>query len=225
MAFWGGSMTICIENWGLIDYEEALAKQRARLKKRARGELEDVLVLCEHPEVVTVGRALKESAMAVAGATLAKIPVVNVARGGQATLHLPGQIVGYPILKLEGKKKDARGVLRMIEDVLIEALGDLAGLEARRKDAWTGVWVGERKIASIGIGIEGWVSYHGFALNVTNDLSRFQLISPCGLSPDIMTSVERESSRETALAFEAAFPDWIAAAFTKAFEKLGTQSS
>lgn len=218
-------MSITVENWGLIDYEEALAKQRARLKKRVKGEVEDALVLCEHPEVVTVGRALKESAMAVAGATLAKIPVVNVARGGQATLHLPGQIVGYPILKLEGKKKDARGVLRMIEAVLIEALGELAGIKARRKDKWTGVWVDERKIASIGIGIEAWVSYHGFALNLDNDLSRFQLITPCGLSPDIMTSVERESSKETAQAFGEAFPEWIGPAFTKAFEKLGTQSS
>ncbi|MDF1662773.1 MAG: lipoyl(octanoyl) transferase LipB [Planctomycetota bacterium] len=218
-------MTIAIENWGLIDYEEALAKQRARLKQRAKGEVEDALVLCEHPEVVTVGRALKESAMAVAGASMAKIPVVNVARGGQATLHLPGQIVGYPILKLEGKKKDARGVLRMIEGVLIDALGDLADIKARRKDRWTGVWVDERKIASIGIGIEGWVSYHGFALNVNNDLSRFQLISPCGLSPDIMTSVERESSKDVATDFEAAFPDWIGPAFTKAFAALGSQSS
>lgn len=217
-------MSIAIEDWGLIDYEDALSKQKERLKQRAKDNVEDALILCEHPEVVTVGRALKESAAAVAGASLAKIPVVNVARGGQATLHLPGQLVGYPILKLEGSKKDARGVLRMIEGVLIDALEQLAQIKARRKDGWTGVWVEERKIASIGIGIESWVSYHGFALNLDNDLNRFQLISPCGLSPDVMTSVERESNLETAKKFRERFPEWVVPALTGAFAKLGQSS-
>lgn len=217
-------MSIAIKDWGLIDYEDALSKQKARLKQRAKDEVEDALILCEHPEVVTVGRALKESAAAVAGASLAKIPVVNVARGGQATLHLPGQLVGYPILKLEGSKKDARGMLRMIEGVLIDALEQLAEIKARRKEGWTGVWVEDRKIASIGIGIESWVSYHGFALNLDNDLSRFQLISPCGLSPDVMTSVERESNLETAKQFRERFPEWVAPALTVAFEQLGQSS-
>jgi lipoate-protein ligase B len=216
--------SIPVIDLGFILYQEALEKQRDRVRLRARGDLEDALLLCQHPEVVTVGRGLKESAAAVSGARLAGIPVIDIFRGGQATLHLPGQIVGYPILKLEGKKRDLHGFLRMLEQILIEALSELANIKAERRAGLTGVWVEKRKIASIGIGVERWVSFHGFALNVSNDLSRFHLISPCGLSAELMTSVENESSASRAAEFHRAFADFIGPALALSFAQMGASS-
>jgi lipoyl(octanoyl) transferase len=214
----GESQTISVISLDLIPYEQALARQRERLQKRAKDLVGDALFLCQHPEVVTVGRALKESSMAVAGATLAGIPVVNVSRGGQATLHLPGQLVGYPILKMDGRNKDLHRLLRMLEELLIQALDEIVGLKAiRRGGGLTGVWIEDRKIASIGIAVERWVSFHGFALNVSNDLSRFQLITPCGLSPDVMTSIEKECSKSLAENFLEAFPDFAGPRLSQLF--------
>lgn len=212
-------------DWGLIDYERSLSQQQQAVEQRHRDALPDSLFVCEHPDVVTVGRALREQNperdTAIAGAKLAGIPIVEVRRGGQATLHCPGQIVGYPVLKLDGKKRDIRGFLRVIEHSLIDCLDQLLSLKARREEGYTGVWVEDRKIASIGVAIDRWVSYHGFALNVVTELSRFQCIVPCGLSANVMTSVEKECGRERAEGFREEFSGAFLEIFTRRFGELG----
>src|SRR5207249_2062595 len=116
------------------------------------------------------------------------IPVVEVERGGDVTYHGPGQLVGYPIVALAGAERDLHRFLRALEAGLIDACAAL-GLDAGRKAGWTGVWLGEKKVASIGIAVRRWVTYHGFALNVATDLARFRAIHPCGLDAGVMTSL------------------------------------
>src|SRR4029077_14510481 len=156
----------------------------------------DVLLLLEHPPVVTVGRSARRG-----GAPpfdRGGIEVVEVERGGDVTYHGPGQLVGYPILDLTQHRPDVHWYLRTIEQALIVALAQLA-IPAERRPGYTGVWTrgGARKIASIGIHVKRWVSWHGFALNVTTDLSQFDCIVPCGIAGVEMTSVEREGGRGT----------------------------
>lgn len=126
------------------------------------------------------------------------IPVFEIERGGDATYHGPGQLVGYPILQLDGDERDLHAYLRNLESALIDVCADV-GLEARRNPGWTGVWIGERKVASIGIAVRRWVTLHGFALNVATDLSRFAAINPCGLDAAVMTSLAAASGRPLAL--------------------------
>ena len=121
-------------------------------------------------------------------------PVVQINRGGQATYHGPGQLVGYPILDLRTRGQDLHRYLRFLEDVLLETLAGFE-LEASRREGLTGVWIGPRKIASIGVGVRRWISMHGFALNVCGDLTPYQEITPCGIAGVEMTSVERETGR------------------------------
>jgi len=123
-------------------------------------------------------------------------PVVRTHRGGQVTYHGPGQLVGYPILDLRRRRPDVRWYLRSLETVLIDALGDL-GIAAGRREGFTGVWVGPRKIASIGVALRRWVSWHGFALNVGADLGGFDAITPCGIADVQMTSVAREGGSDS----------------------------
>jgi lipoate-protein ligase B len=127
------------------------------------------------------------------------IPIFEIERGGDVTYHGPGQLVGYPILKLDGDERDLHAYLRNLEQGLIDACAEL-GLTATRNPGWTGAWIGPRKIASIGIAVRRWVTMHGFALNVATDLSRFTTINPCGLDAAVMTSVSRELGREVSLA-------------------------
>ena len=173
---------------GVVPYGEALEWQRTLAQARIEGRLaNDVLLLLEHPAVVTLGRNSD------AGHLLSRdgIEVFEIERGGDVTFHGPGQLVGYPIIDLTGHQRDLHWYLRTLEQALIDALAGL-DISATRNPGYTGVWTGDRKIASIGIHVKQWVTWHGFALNVTTDLSQFQRIVPCGIAGVEMTSVERE---------------------------------
>jgi len=180
---------------GTVPYEDALTWQRQLAEDRIAGRLShDVLLLLEHPPVVTLGR----NSHAAHLLRPQGIEVFEVERGGDVTFHGPGQLVGYPILDLRAYKQDLHWYLRTLEQALIEAL-DILAIPAERNPGLTGVWTrgGGRKIASIGIHVKQWVTWHGFALNVTTDLTHFDRIVPCGIQGVEMTSVERETRRGT----------------------------
>lgn len=185
------SARVCeVYDLGRVGYAEAEAAQE-RLVALARGGGEpDRLVIVEHPPVVTIGRSSEDPAREVSRAALeaAGIEVHEVSRGGRATYHGPGQVVGYPIFDLRRHRRDLHWYLRALEDALIGAL-DRCGVRARREEGLTGVWVGERKVASIGVAVRGWVTWHGFALNVDCDAAHWRLIDPCGLRPEQMASL------------------------------------
>lgn len=178
---------------GVADYRPVWERQLAIVAERQRGEGIDTLLLVEHPHVITVGRSQKARANVLAPGD---VPVVEIERGGDVTYHGPGQLVGYPILVLEGQERDLHRFLRCLEEGMIRTLRDF-GLEAGRRPGATGVWIGERKIASIGIACRRWVTFHGVALNVTTDLSYFARINPCGFDARVMTSMERLGVRAT----------------------------
>jgi len=172
----------------MVPYQEALEWQRELAEDRIAGRLShDVLLLLEHPPVVTLGR----NSHAAHLLQPADIDVFDVERGGDVTFHGPGQLVGYPILDLRAYKQDLHWYLRTLEQALIEALGIL-DIPAERNPGFTGVWTSGRKIASIGIHVKQWVTWHGFALNVTTDLGWFDRIVPCGIPGVVMTSVQKE---------------------------------
>src|SRR3989454_7344424 len=173
---------------GLVSYGEALEWQRELAEDRIAGRLShDVLLLLEHPRVATRGR----NSHAAPVVRPEGIDVVEVERGGDVTFHGPGQLVGYPILDLGGHRRDLHWYLRTLEQALIDALGELR-IPAERNPGLTGVWTRGRKIASIGIHVKQWVTWHGFALNVTTDLTHFDRIVSCGIQGVQMTSVQRE---------------------------------
>ena len=181
---------------GQVPYGEALAWQRGLAQDRIAGRLaHDVLLLLEHPAVITLGRS--SHAENVLARDAAGVEVFEIERGGDVTYHGPGQLVGYPILDLTHHRQDLHWYLRTLEQALIDALGRL-GIPAERNPGYTGVWTsaGKRKIASIGVHVKQWVTWHGFALNVTTDLSGFDRIVPCGISGVQMTSIEREGGRD-----------------------------
>jgi lipoyl(octanoyl) transferase len=173
---------------GRVPYDVALRWQEALVARRLAGG-GDALLLLEHPPVYTLGRGA--DARFLGAAASGTVPIVRAGRGGQVTYHGPGQLVGYPILGLRDLRPDVRWYVRGLEQVLIDVLGDV-GILARRRDGLTGVWVESRKIGSIGVGIRRWVTSHGFALNVSADLSGFAAITPCGIDGVTMTSVARE---------------------------------
>jgi lipoate-protein ligase B len=177
------------------EYGEVWKLQQELVAQRQRDEIADTLVLVEHAEVITLGRRQSSQANVVAPG---EIPIFEIERGGDVTYHGPGQLVGYPILKLDGDERDLHLYLRNLEEALIGVCADV-GLEGRRNPGWTGVWIGERKVASLGIAVRRWVTMHGFALNVATDLSRFAAINPCGLDATVMTSLSRELGREVTL--------------------------
>lgn len=173
---------------GLCDYDEAYRQQQqwvAQLKHSSSSL--DRLMFVEHPDVYTLGR--RSSAQEID----AVFPTVSVERGGQVTYHNPGQLVSYPILKLQEGERDLHKYLRRLEQVLIDVLGDF-GIRGERRPGATGVWIEgrEKKIASIGVAVSSWVTYHGTALNVHNDLSGFAKIRPCGFPSEVMTSLAVE---------------------------------
>lgn len=177
---------------GRISYEEAHALQKDLVERRAKGEIGDAVIVCEHDPVYTVGR--RRDAMAnvlVPG----DVPVVEVERGGDVTWHGPGQVVVYPILLLEGAKRDLHAHMHRLEDLMIEVCADF-GLAVGRDERNTGVWHAGRKLGSVGIACRRWVTWHGLALNVNPDLAYFQRINPCGFDATIMTSLSRELGRE-----------------------------
>ena len=175
-------------------YADALELQRAVARARISGDIpQDALLLVEHPPVVTLGRSSKDAHLLNDASALAQrgVELHEVERGGDVTFHGPGQLVGYPIIDLKRHKQDLHWYLRQVEEILIRALATFE-IPAQREPKYTGVWTGGRKIASIGVHARDWVTWHGFALNVTTELSYFDLIVPCGI-PDVrMTSVERE---------------------------------
>jgi len=191
---------------GRIPYGDALKLQIEALDLRKRGDRGNELLLLEHPAVITLGRSTRPENVLVSEAELAELGIERheVARGGDVTYHAPGQLVGYPIVDLSAwapAPRDVHRFLRAIEEALIESLLDF-GLVARRIEGKTGVFMArdssarvDRKIASIGIGVRRWVSYHGFALNVSVDLAGFGVIVPCGLENVEMTSVAAELER------------------------------
>lgn len=178
-------MAVFVHLNGSTDYREVHALQQQLVEARARGEVPDVVLLLEHAEVITLGRAKgAERSVVDAG----DVPVVRVERGGDATWHGPGQLVAYPIVKLEGARADLHLHLRSLEDAVIGLLGE-RGVHGGRDPRNTGVWVGGRKICSIGVACRRWVTWHGLALNVGVDLERFRRIRPCGFEPDVMTTL------------------------------------
>ncbi len=176
---------------GLEPYAETLHRQEELVRRRLAGSAPDTLILVEHPPVVTLGRGKKGDNLRLTPDELRRrgVQFFEVTRGGDATYHAPGQLVGYPIFDLRQHGRDVLRFCRGIEVALIAALADF-GVRARAVPGKAGVWVGGRKIASLGISLRRWVTFHGFALNVSTDLAGFRVIRPCGEEPEVMISME-----------------------------------
>ena len=186
------SQALCaITDLGLVDYQEAYQKQKQALAQTLDDQT-NRLFLCEHPRVFTLGRLDENKNFLVSPKDIEKkgIDIISVDRGGEITFHGPGQLVAYPIFHLNLTNKDLKQFLCKLEDVIIDLLSYF-GIVANRLSGHTGVWIQERKIASIGLGVKKWVSYHGLALNVNTELKYFSLIRPCGLDV-AMTSLQKE---------------------------------
>jgi len=186
---------------GRVPYAEAAALQDERVAARRAGTVPDTLLLLEHPPVITLGRGADAAHVLAGRDELARrgIEVHECGRGGDVTYHGPGQLVGYPIVRLSGQRRDAHRYLRDLEQGLIDAVGEL-GVLAHRVPGLTGVWVGQDKLAAIGVRLAaGWITSHGFALNVSGDLSGFSAIVPCGIRDRGVTSLARLSGRELPL--------------------------
>jgi lipoate-protein ligase B len=169
------------------DYNEVLDLQHRLVSLRARNQIPDTLIMVEHPHIFTVGKAVPDEV----SSQIDGVPVVRIERGGQWTYHGPGQLVGYPILDLNARGRDIHRFLWSMEETLVRTLeefGIIAGrVEGRGK---TGVWIGKKKIASIGAAVRNWITFHGFALNVNTDMHYFDLIDPCGMPSSTMTSMK-----------------------------------
>ncbi|HXC25078.1 MAG TPA: lipoyl(octanoyl) transferase LipB [Gemmatimonadaceae bacterium] len=206
-----------VQNLGVRSYAEVLAFQRDLAERRISGDVsQDVLVLVEHPPVVTLGRRKEDNKLPVSEDFLKAqgIELFEVERGGGVTFHGPGQLVGYPIFDLRRHTQDLHWYLRQVEESLIRALAAY-DIPAERNPGFTGVWTQGRKIASIGVHARSWVTWHGFALNVTTDLSYFNLMTPCGIDGVVMTSMQQEVPERQILGREVA--DTVAAAFADVF--------
>ncbi len=177
---------------GLIGYRQAYELQTRLHAARVAGEIPDTLLLLEHPPVITLGKGARAEHLLFSPEFYAQrgVEVCPTDRGGDVTCHMPGQLVGYPIFDLRAHGRDLHLFLRQLEEVLIRTLHEY-GVEALRSPGYTGVWVGNEKIAAIGIKVARWVSMHGFALNVNNDLGLFGLIVPCGIADRGVTSLSQ----------------------------------
>ena len=188
-------MTSFSEEWrllrlGIVDYETAHDLQKKILQERIDGKCLDHLILLQHNPVITIGRS-GDNKNILASKTLLEsfgITVHEIERGGDVTYHGPGQLTGYPIIDLRNYKKDVHWYLRQLEEVIIRVLAEY-GIIGERVEKYTGVWVGDEKIAAIGVAVKRWVTYHGFAFNVNPDLSYFKLINPCGITNKGITSL------------------------------------
>lgn len=205
-----------VENLGRRPYGEVLELQRAIAAERIAGGRPDTLLLVEHDPVVTLGRSTKREHLLLSEKALAErgVELFDIERGGDVTFHGPGQLVGYPIFDLQQHRQDLHWYLRQVEQALIDALAtyDIVG---GRVEKYTGVWVENRKIASIGVHARSWVTWHGFALNVSTDLSYFDMMVPCGIPQVTMTSISRELARVVSLEEVA---DSVTSAFTSVFD-------
>ena len=192
-------MKLLVADLGTLPYLDALALQRAAAKARISGAFsDDLLLLVEHLPVITLGRSTKAGHLLASPELLAArgVELHEVERGGDVTFHGPGQLVGYGIVDLKRHKLDLHWYLRQVEEALIRALAHF-GIPAERNAGLTGVWTEGRKLASIGVHARDWVTWHGFALNVTTDLSYFDLMVPCGIAAVEMTSVSAELRRRS----------------------------
>jgi lipoyl(octanoyl) transferase len=189
-----------VEQLGRRPYGEVLDMQRAIAAERIAGARPDTLLLVEHDPVVTLGRSTKAGNLVANPDLLAArgAELFEIERGGDVTFHGPGQLVGYPIIDLSQHRQDLHWYLRQLEQVIIDAIAPF-GIVGGRVPAYTGVWTGDRKIASIGVHARSWVTWHGFALNVSTDLSWFDLMVPCGIQGVTMTSMVRETGVEITL--------------------------
>jgi lipoate-protein ligase B len=196
---------------GLTDYETAYRSQMELVAKRKLGEIDDSVIITEHMPVFTLGRAGRKDNLLASNAALSEkgIKVLSVDRGGDITFHGPGQLVLYPIIDLKARGRDLHRYLRDLESVVISFLNTY-GIIAERVKGKTGVWVGNKKIGSIGIGTSNWVTYHGASINIDVDLTYFSMINPCGLKDVTMTSLSevigyRVTTREAARTLIACF--------------------
>ncbi|MCP4915250.1 MAG: lipoyl(octanoyl) transferase LipB [Oligoflexia bacterium] len=179
-----------INNLGKMSYEQAYQVQLDTVAKVINGESEDTLIICSHDPVVTLGKKSSEADICGWNGE-----TVSIERGGKATYHGPGQVVIYPIINLKNKGQNIAGFLQAMEDAMVEVLKEYgiegAGNPNRGEPDYTGVWVGQKKIASIGVAVKRWVTYHGLAFNLEEDPMAFQGINPCGFSTDTMTSLQK----------------------------------
>lgn len=204
-AFYGWSVFL-----GRRPYAAALDWQNRMVRYRRNGSLRDTLFHIEHPAVVTVGRDCQGVDLTRAAA----VEVHHVTRGGASTYHGPGQLVVYPVFDLARRGKDLRRFIDDLEEGIIRALAGY-GLPCGRREKHTGVWTGDRKIASIGVAVTQWVSFHGVAINLTTDLNGFSVIDPCGLPAETMTSLEKETGIAVAL---TDFAPRLTAAYADVFD-------
>jgi lipoyl(octanoyl) transferase len=206
-----------VKRLGVVEYEEALALQQRLVEDRKAGRISDQLLLLEHPAVITLGvraRSDRSHVIATPEALSARgVGVFETGRGGDVTYHGPGQLVGYPIIDLRPDRCDVHRYVRDLEEVLIRAVAAF-GISATRIPGLTGIWVGDAKLAAIGVRISRWVTSHGFALNVNTQLSDFDLIVPCGISDKSVTSMERLLGRSLAM---GEVEDAVIAAFGPVF--------
>jgi lipoyl(octanoyl) transferase len=217
---------LLVHDLGRRAYGEVLELQRTLCRRRISGELaEDTLLLVEHDPVVTLGRGTRPGSLPVAPVELRGrgVEVFEVERGGDVTYHGPGQLVGYPIIDLRQHRQDLHWYLRRLEVGLIEAL-DTLGVPAETNPGLTGVWTGGRKLVSIGIHVKQWVTFHGFALNVTTDLDYFDLIVPCGIKDVAMTSVAQELGRTDSLVWDEA-RNSVVENIARSLDLMATESS
>jgi len=187
-------------NLGLVDYNSAWELQTKLLSKRVKNEIEDTLILVEHPHTYTLGKVADKENLITNEEQLNAlgISVYEIDRGGDITYHGPGQVVGYPIINLSEWKEDTHQYLRSLEQVIMNVCKDY-GLTAQRNEKYTGVWINDKKIAAIGIKVSRWVTMHGFAFNVNTDLNYFGGIIPCGIRDKEVTSLSSELGRSIEL--------------------------
>jgi lipoyl(octanoyl) transferase len=197
------SRKLVVRRLGRIGYADGVELQKALVQQRVAGEIDDTLLFVEHPPVITLGvktRGNFANIRADATALAAQgVEVHESGRGGDVTFHGPGQLVGYPIIDLKPDRQDVHRYVRDLEEVLIRTAADF-GIEAGRVKGFSGAWVGDVKLAAIGVRISRWVTSHGFALNVTTDLAGFDLIVPCGIADRGVTSLAALVGREVAMA-------------------------
>ena len=187
---------LAILDRGTKPYAEVLGLQLDLCQKRQDNAIDNTVLIVEHPAVITLGARKSENKLLTDEAVLREreIEVVRVGRGGGSTAHNPGQLVVYPIIKLKSLKLDVNAYVRSLEQVGIELLQSL-GVESGRRKGYPGLWIGEKKIASIGVQLKKWVSFHGMAININNDLDIFRHIVPCGLKDVVITSVAKETGK------------------------------
>jgi lipoyl(octanoyl) transferase len=203
-----------LRDLGVVPYADALALQRTLHAQRVAGAIPDTLLLLEHPPVITLGKAFHPEHLRYAREFYAQqgIELHPTDRGGDVTCHNPGQLVGYPIFDVAQHGRDLHKFLRDLEQAIIDALRAF-GVEAHREAGYTGVWVGDAKIAAIGVKVTKWVSMHGFALNVNNDLRLFQTIVPCGIADRPVTSLQQVLGRAVPM-------EQVKHAVARAFERV-----